>query len=243
MTKRIFFLLILSISLCHNMLAQDDDTPMINPTATYTNYKGETETSTNYSDNAPLTGVFVANPTNTDGWNCYYEWRFTRENETEPYLIRYEEDTEYVFKEAGTHLIMLYATFTKGSKTIEYTDEYWGQEMSPLSVTISESKLIMPNAFSPNHDQRNDTYKVKEYQSLIEFHATIYNRWGQKLYEWDDPAAEGWDGTFHGKDVKQGVYFVEVVAKGADGRTYHVRSDVNLLRGYTESTKTSTGGE
>lgn len=242
MTKKLIPLLLLSISLCHNMLAQSDDYPVINPTATYTTYSGESETSTNYSGNAPLTGRFEANAQNTEGWNTYYEWRFNKENATEPYLIRYEENTEYVFAEAGTHYIRLYATFTRGSETIEYTEEYWATEAEPLQVTISESKLIMPNAFSPNHDSSNNTYKVKEYQSLVEFHATIYNRWGQKLYEWDDPAADGWDGTFHGNDVKEGVYFVEVRAKGADGHIYHIRRDVNLLRGYTEGTRTGGGG-
>ena len=47
--------------------------------------------------------------------------------------------------------------------------------------------------------------------------------------------AGGWDGKFNGKDVKQGVYFVLVKAKGADGRKYNIKKDVNLLRGYTES--------
>ena len=87
---------------------------------------------------------------------------------------------------------------------------------------------------SSNGDEINDLYQAKEgYQSLVEFHAVIYNRWGQKLYEWDDPAG-GWDGTFHGTPVKQGVYFVHVTAKGADGRKYNIRRDVNLLRGFTE---------
>ena len=40
----------------------------------------------------------------------------------------------------------------------------------------------------------------------------------------------------NGKDVKQGVYFVLVKAKGADGRKFNIRKDVNLLRGYTETT-------
>jgi gliding motility-associated-like protein len=73
----------------------------------------------------------------------------------------------------------------------------------------------------------------------VEFRASIYNRWGQKLYSWTDPY-DGWDGTFNGKPVKQGVYYVNVVAKGADGYEYHIRRDVNLLRGYTEVTSTTT---
>ena len=106
------------------------------------------------------------------------------------------------------------------------------------STDVLTSILVMPNTFTPNNDQINDVYKVKSYQNIVEFHAYIFNRWGQKLYEWTDPA-DGWDGTYHGKDVKDGVYFVLVKAKGADGRTYNIRRDVNLLRGYTERTTTN----
>ena len=39
--------------------------------------------------------------------------------------------------------------------------------------------------------------------------------------------------------MKEGVYFVLVKAKGADGIEYNIRRDVNLLRGYIESTSSS----
>ncbi len=41
----------------------------------------------------------------------------------------------------------------------------------------------------------------------------------KKLFEWSDPAT-GWDGTYSGKPVKEGVYFCLVKAKGADGVVY-----------------------
>ena len=40
----------------------------------------------------------------------------------------------------------------------------------------------------------------------------------------------GWDGTYKGNPVKQGVYYVQVTAKGADGRRFNIKKDVNLLR-------------
>ena len=40
--------------------------------------------------------------------------------------------------------------------------------------------------------------------------------------------------SYKGSPVKDGVYFVVVIARGADGIVYDIRSDVNLLRGYTE---------
>ena len=105
--------------------------------------------------------------------------------------------------------------------------------------TTAASSLQMPNAFSPNGDGINDIYKPKDgYQNISEFHAYIYNRWGQKLFDWTDPST-GWDGTYRGKPVKDGVYFCLVKAKGTDGKTYNIKRDVNLLRGYTETTTTN----
>ena len=39
--------------------------------------------------------------------------------------------------------------------------------------------------------------------------------------------------AFHGKTVKDGVYFVVVNARGADGKEYKIRKDVNVLTGYS----------
>lgn len=229
--KNLIFWLI-SLTIIPVSVMADNEIPTISPTAVYTTDDGEEE-NPNMSGNAPMTGRFSANASNVNNYNAFYEWRFYMEGETEPYLIRYSEDTEYTFTKAGCHIIMLYATFVNGNDTVAYTDEYWsGAE--PLRVTINESKLEMPNAFSPNGDGINDIYKAKDgYQSIIEFHASIFNRWGKKLYEWHDPAG-GWDGTYKGSDVKQGVYFVLVEAKGADGRKFTIKRDVNLLRGFTE---------
>lgn len=121
------------------------------------------------------------------------------------------------------NLLVLLITF------LSYGQVAWGED---------ESILQMPNAFSPNGDGINDIYKAKSgYQGITEFRAIIFNRWGQKLYEWNDPA-EGWDGTYKGKPVKEGVYFVLVKAKGSDGKIYNIKRDVNLLRGYMEETTT-----
>ena len=224
---------LLLLVLCTTLQAYADEVPTIDPQATFTTDEGE-ETGTSYSGSAPLTVVFHANAENVGMYTPHYEWRFTKEGETQPYLVRYEEETEYTFTEAGSHRIVLYATFINGNDTVAYTKAYW-QDAQPITIQISESKLEMPNAFSPNGDGINDIYRAKNnYQSIVEFDAYIFNRWGQKIYEWHDPAG-GWDGKFNGKDVKQGVYFMLVKAKGADGRKYNIKKDVNLLRGYTES--------
>lgn len=207
----------------------------VSPTVSYTDSKGEAQEGTSIDDGqAPLEVTFRANPSDMDNYTPAYEWHFRRVKSSSGYeemFVRYEEDTQYTFNESGNYEVVL--------KT-KLDNE--GTELDSVSIKIfiAESWLEFPNAFSPNGDGINDIYKAKEgYKSIVEFHAYIINRWGQRLFDWTD-LSKGWDGTYRGKDCKDGVYFVIVKAKGADGKEYNIRKDVNLLRKYTEGG--NTGG-
>ena len=211
MTNRmkLFRLFAVSLVLCMVQAVRADDVPTIDPTVTFVKYNGEETDSAQYAGQAPITGRFRANPENVGDYTANYEWRFMKLEENEPYLIRYEEDTDYTFTTNGTHIIVVYATFVNGTDTVAYTQEWWeGKE--PFRLVVSESRLEMPNAFSPNHDDRNEIYGAKTgWQSIVEFHAAIYNRWGQKLYEWDDPAG-GEAGCLLLRSERQGCRRTEV---------------------------------
>lgn len=209
----------------------------VSPMATFTDENGDsTEMSPgdSYSGSAPLTVHFIANPSEADGYDTYYEWLFYSEsNATAPLYTRYEENTDFIFTQAGSFRVCLIARYTdKDGNAVEFNEG----DLQPFTISISESELVMPNAFTPNGDGINDIYKPKSgYKSIIKFDAYIFNRWGVKLFEWHDPST-GWDGTYHGSPVKDGVYFCLVKAEGADGRKFNIKKDVNLLRGYTEGT-------
>lgn len=211
----------------------DDDLPSASPTMTI-EANDSTQTTDTYEGSAPIKATFKANPSDLGGYSPIYEWRFYEsENGDTPFLVRYDENTEYTFNESGSFTVQLYVSFVNGSDTIEYSQE------NAFTISISTSKLEIPNAFSPNGDGQNDIFKVKEgYQSIVSFHGYIFNRWGKKIYDWADIDG-GWDGTINGRDAKDGVYYVIIKAKGADGRNYNLRRDVNLLRGY-ESSESST---
>ncbi|MGM9719711.1 MAG: gliding motility-associated C-terminal domain-containing protein [Prevotella sp.] len=217
MRKKLLFTLIIACFWPLIVLAD------FNPTAYYTIDGEEMESTDMIADaQAPLTVRFAANPTETEG-DVGYEWRFTREGEEKPFMTRYEETTTYEFKQSGMTKVELYVTMA-GYDEAELT--------ATFSISITNSMLEMPNAFSPNGDGVNDIYKAKEnHKSIVEFHAYIFNRWGQKIYDWTDING-GWDGTWNGKDVKDGTYYVLVKAKGADGINYEIKKDVNVLRKY-----------
>ena len=217
MRKKLLFTLIIACFWPLIVLAD------FNPTAYYTIDGEEMESTDMIADaQAPLTVRFAANPAETEG-DVGYEWRFTREGEEKPFMTRYEETTTYEFKQSGMTKVELYVTMA-GYDEAELT--------ATFSISITNSMLEMPNAFSPNGDGVNDIYKAKEnHKSIVEFHAYIFNRWGQKIYDWTDING-GWDGTWNGKDVKDGTYYVLVKAKGADGINYEIKKDVNVLRKY-----------
>lgn len=221
MTTRMI-IMIMAMALLLPVTAKAD----FNPTAYYTVDGEETEETEAIVDaQAPLKVTFRANPSDIEeGVMPAYEWRFVREGQTDAYIVRYEENTEYEFIQSGSTTVSLYVSYDGNEPELA----------GSIRVSISTSLLEMPNAFSPNGDGINDIYKAKDnHRSIIDFKAYIFNRWGQKLYEWTDIDG-GWDGTHNGRKVKAGVYFVLVKAKGADGREYNIKRDVNVLLDYTE---------
>ncbi|MBI2259294.1 MAG: gliding motility-associated C-terminal domain-containing protein [Flavobacteriia bacterium] len=79
----------------------------------------------------------------------------------------------------------------------------------PPTAEIIDSSFYMfiPNAFSPNDDELNQTFKPIITTSLrfVNYSLTVYDRWGELLFESHNPDV-GWDGTFNTTQLQSGVY-------------------------------------
>jgi gliding motility-associated-like protein len=153
-----------------------------------------------------------------------YIWKITKINpgtRDSTTIVRYTgKSTTYKFEESGT--------FTAQLEVINTQSTCFNNSQT-FRVQIDDSSLKLPNVFSPGSSiGSNDEYRVS-YKSLVSFKASIFNRWGNLLYQWNDPA-KGWDGRVNGKFVPTGVYFIIVEAKGADGKSYKMSKDINILR-------------
>ena len=214
--------------------------PTVDPVGTFysTNEDGEEETGdvNGTVRSVPFRVVFTANPTIPDGYKSqvWYEWTMWKSDEPGNILLRRNDETlEYEFRESGSFVVQLRAIFY-GEEGVneDYEFPQDDEDKKLITFTISESKLEFPNAISPNGDGRNDELKPKEgYKSIVSFHAAVFNRWGQKLYSWDDIHGS-WDGKQGGKRVKDGVYFLVVSAKGGDGIDYNIKKAINVISGY-----------
>lgn len=75
-------------------------------------------------------------------------------------------------------------------------------------------KLFLPNVFSPNGDQINDTFFAVHECSIEYFEMKIYNSWGQLIFH-TNSISEEWDGSFNGNDAPIGKYTYSMVYRTA----------------------------
>jgi gliding motility-associated-like protein len=90
----------------------------------------------------------------------------------------------------------------------------------------AESPFLVLNAFTPNNDGLNDTFRpVVDYERVRMFSMVIYNRWGQLIFETTYPA-EGWDG----KDAPAGAYSWVISYSNNTGILYQLKGMVTLIK-------------
>ena len=100
---------------------------------------------------------------------------------------------------------------------------------------VSGGKVSIPNAFTPNHDGHNDIFYIlgsREISVIKDF--SIFNRWGQKIFQVlnaapNDPGF-GWDGSLNGQDAEPGtyVYFATIIFTNGSEQVY--KGTVILIR-------------
>ena len=71
------------------------------------------------------------------------------------------------------------------------------------SASGNRYEIWVPNAFTPDLPTNNEFF-VKGI-GLLEFHISIYSRFGEKVYE-SDNINERWDGRYKGHDCEAGAY-------------------------------------
>lgn len=150
----------------------------------------------------------------------FREWQFSRTPDFDDISLHVSDlSFTYSFEEDGVTYVRFYCANSDASC------DFYGET---YEISIGESFLKCPNAFSPfNQDGVNDEWKVA-YSSIVSFKCTIFNRSGHKIASFSDPS-QGWDGKNGGKFVPSGVYYYVIKARGADGREYNLSGDINIV--------------
>jgi len=88
--------------------------------------------------------------------------------------------------------------------------------------------IYVPNAFSPNADNRNDRLRFVAPGIRQVYYFRIYNRWGQLLY--NSNSATGWDGRFQNREQASDLYIWMISGEDLHGRLFNKKGTVLLIR-------------
>jgi gliding motility-associated-like protein len=155
---------------------------------------------------------FLDQSKDVNRWN----WTFANDGTSR------ERNPTYTFQDTGIQVIKLIVTHPSGCKdTIEQRID-----VKP------EVRYFLPNAFSPNEDSTNEEFVgAGLMEGAQNFQMTIWNRWGERIFESTDPT-RGWNGRKfnQGEPSPDGVYVVLVTFTGPRGEPFSLQGFATLIR-------------
>lgn len=103
-----------------------------------------------------------------------------------------------------------------------------------IKLICAQTRVYIPNAFTPDGDRRNDIFYVKGKGIRSIKSMRVYNRWGQVVYETfnaniEDPL-RGWDGNYNGRQGEGAVYVYYIEFICDTGEVFAKKGTITLIR-------------
>ncbi len=152
------------------------------------------------------------------------------------FLPQLDNTSQYYWKfpDGSTHTTdtpsLVVDNLLKGKVSLRITNQFGCKDSSSQDMYLfpNNFNVYIPNTFSPNNDMLNDVFKLEGLSNPIDFKLQILNRWGEELYYSTD-ASKGWDGTYQGQAVQEGVYVYYASFRYFDGKNYAFTGTVTLM--------------
>jgi len=200
--------------------------------------------TTNVGQTMFLTALGQSNATNLLTWNDYGTWldgpayyiiyrsvdgvSYTRLSPT----VAYTDAGGNSFTDNIDGVITGQGTFYYYVKAVEDTNAQYpypfiDTSLSNIADAYQPPTVFLPDAFCPTG--KNKIFKpVGIFINSQGYDLAILNRWGALIFESSDPGS-GWDGTYKGKLVEQGVYVYLFTYTSSRGEYYQKKGTVTLI--------------
>lgn len=169
--------------------------------------------------------IFSADPTSTNIYRPTITFTNTSVNAVQ-YLWDFGDgsgssslrDPIYTYSDTGTYLVQLISITDRGCPDTAY---------SVIKID-SEFAIFIPNAFTPNADEVNDTFKPLG-SGISKAAMRIYDRWGLLIYQADE-IQKGWDGRVSGNPCQADVYVYVIDVTDMRDEEHRYIGHVSLVR-------------
>jgi gliding motility-associated-like protein len=130
-------------------------------------------------------------------------------------------DPGHLYSSPGTYTVTLLIRTGTQTETLINT---------VVVLTNCDIVLLVPNVFTPNGDGQNDLFIPIEEEGIIKMQATIFNRWGQRIFTSNNLMIE-WNGkNTNGNESAEGTYFYIIKYTDLNGNPLEKKGYLNLIR-------------
>ncbi len=143
-------------------------------------------------------------------------------------------DATYLWQDGSTEPIF---NVTEAGEYSVVLDHYCGTKTISTDIIFDRSckDVFIPNVFSPNFDGTNDYFMILDDGDVeLVKRFSITDRWGNAIFEarnfLPNDQTYGWDGTFKGKELGNGVYVYLAELVFRDGTIRIFKGDVSVVR-------------
>jgi len=129
----------------------------------------------------------------------------------------------------GEGIIHAYSDPGEYTISLSVVNEGGCSDSSSVALCIQPlDPVFVPDIFSPNGDEKNDTLYVRGlFISRMEFR--VYSRWGEVVFESNSPSL-GWDGQLRGAPAPSGSYYYTLIATIGGATKVERVGEVVLIR-------------
>ena len=144
-----------------------------------------------------------------------YEWDFGDSS-----IISTEPSPIHSFREMGYYYSTLYSY-----------NNYYCMDSVSHRVVVAFDRIFAPTAFSPNASLDEDREFLIDSEGMLEegYQLIIFNRWGELVFESNNPG-QSWDGKMHNGDfAPSGVYAWVLEYNDLMGGSHKQKGNITLL--------------
>jgi gliding motility-associated-like protein len=159
----------------------------------------------------------------------------------------YSTNSEWTFSDGGTaeggQITYEFTSLNTDSVSVHLisSNRLGCSSEADTTLPIVLFAVWMPNAFSPDGDGINDYFFFMSENDLEDVIFEVFDRWGTKMYSYENKHYEnngsqdmqtlGWDGTYKGEYVQNGVYAYRFTyRRPGNTRVYDKSGTVALVR-------------
>ncbi|MBL7858348.1 MAG: gliding motility-associated C-terminal domain-containing protein [Cyclobacteriaceae bacterium] len=161
---------------------------------------------------------------NFDGGQSPYEIRIELDSASSFELSFYQTNFEVVTLNNNLQFEKRYKNIPAGRYKVQVIDQL-GCAIELIARVPLDMDIFIPNIFTPNNDNLNDTFYIRNLPPNGGNRLVITNRWGKEVFSSKDYSNDkAWDG----ENVSDGVYYYNLQVSGSSSS---ITGWVEILRG------------